>query len=229
MERTMGRTTERDTTGSTRGRTVRRVRSGSTWVAVAALAVLLAACGGSGSPAAATAGGAGTSAPATAPTTPGATALPSGSGVVPAVDPCQLVPADEASGLAGASFGAGVEQHESSVKRCVYGAQTANVFTVSVIQAASEAQAQAAKQQLLAELQQQAHGDFTVTQLPDLADGAVEGRASVPLNGSTFAASAIIVLKGTIAFGFSDVVLGHDAPSNDALEAEATTVLTRLP
>jgi hypothetical protein len=222
----MGRTIGSKMSERVGGHTHRRIRVTAMLAASAALALALSACGGSGGSAAATVGGGGSSAPAT---TPATTAVPSGSGVVPAVDPCQLVPPDEASRLAGASFGPGVEQQESDTKQCVYGAQMTNVVTVSVIQAASEAQAQAAKQQLLADIQQQAHGAFTVTQMPDFADGAVEGRASVPVNGTTFAASAIIVLKGTIAFGFSDLVFGHDAPSNGSLEGEATTVLTRLP
>jgi hypothetical protein len=50
---------------------------------------------------------------------------------------------------------------------------------------------------------------------------SVEG---IPINGS-----AIGVLKGTIFFGLSDVVKGGAAPSAAAVQAEATTVLGRLP
>jgi len=37
------------------------------------------------------------------------------------------------------------------------------------------------------------------------------------------------VLKGAIFFGFSDVVKGGPAPTSAAVQAEATTLLGRLP
>jgi hypothetical protein len=47
--------------------------------------------------------------------------------------------------------------------------------------------------------------------------------------GETINGSAIGVLKGTIFFGFSDVVMGNAAPSSEALQSEAMTVIGRLP
>jgi len=199
------------------------------------MALAAAACGGSASGAIATGssgsgdvgitGGPGGSPPARIAPSP----VESSGGVTPAVDPCQLVPANEASMLAGASFAAGKEQAESAAKQCIYGSQTRNVLTVSVIQAASQAQAQAGKQQFLAALRQQAGNQLHVTQVPNLADGAVLARASGADNGISLALSAIAVLKGTIAFGISDIVVGGDAPSDSALLKEANDVLARLP
>ena len=111
----------------------------------------LSACGGSNQ----TAGG-GTPSP-TAPT-PSASASANAN-----LDPCQLVTQQEASQLAGVSFGAGTEQTISSgAKMCVYGGKTLHVFTVEVAVAADvttaqaawaqhEAEAQAGLQQLVAE------------------------------------------------------------------------------
>jgi hypothetical protein len=206
-------------------------------VAATATALAAAACGGSASATGTTAAaGSGAGAPPTtgvgggapsASTAPSPT--PSSTGVPPAVDPCQLVPAGEASSLAGASFGAGIEEAESAAKQCIYGAQTSNVFTIFVLQAASRAQAEAGKQQFLAALRKKAGNQLHVTQLPNLADGGVLAHASVSGNGVTVAGSAIDVLKGTIAFGISDLVVGGKAPSDAALLKEAQAVLARLP
>jgi len=210
------------------------------WLVVASTATALAAaaCGGSASATGTTGGAAGSPAGAT-PTTGvgggsppvGTTPSPSSSptGVAPAVDPCQLVPADEASALAGASFAAGIEERESSAKQCIYGAQTTNVLTIFVLQAASVAQAQAGKQQFLDALRQKANNQLHVTQLPNLADGGVLAKASYSANGITLAGSAVDVLKGTVAFGISDIVVGGKAPGDAALLQEAQAVLARLP
>jgi hypothetical protein len=168
---------------------------------------------------------AGGSPPASAAPSP----APSDAGVAPAVDPCQLVPAHEASALAGTSFAAGDEQQQSAGRQCIYGSQTRNVLTVFVIQAASRAQAEAGKEQFLAALRQKANNQLHVTQLPNLADGGVFAEASYSANGITLAGSAIDVLQGTIAFGISDIVLGGKAPSDAALLREARAVLARLP
>ncbi len=207
------------------------------WLVGAATAVALAAaaCGGSAAGATATRSSdasatATTAAPGGSP--PAGTApspIESSGGVAPAVDPCQLVPADEASTLAGASFTAGSEQTEKAAKQCVYGSQGRNVLTVSVIQAATQAQAEAGKQEFLAALQQQAGNKLHVTQVRNLADGGVLARAAGSIQGVKLAVSAVAVLKGTIAFGISDVVVGGDAPGNGALLREAQAVLARLP
>jgi hypothetical protein len=198
------------------------------------VALAAAACGGSAAGALATSSsGAGatgsTGRPAGSPTASTAPdPIESSPGIAPAVDPCQLVPADEASTLAGTSFTAGSERSAQAAKQCVYGSQTRNVLTVSVIQAASQAQAQAWKQQFLDALRQQAGNQLHVTQVPKLADGGVLARAAGSIHGVNLAVSAVAVLKGTIAFGISDVVVGGEAPSDAALLHEARAVVARL-
>jgi hypothetical protein len=195
------------------------------------VALALAACGGTsagsgGVATASTGGGANGGAVSSQP--PAVTPPPSGGAVLTSVDPCELVPASEASKLAGVPFGPGSEHMAGDVKECVYGTITTNEVTISVVQAASVAQAQAAKQQLLADIQQQADGTLKVTQL-DLADGAAEAEGSLPFNGTTLAARGIYVLKSTIAFGISNIVIGHDAPASSAFMDEANAALARLP
>ena len=119
------------------------------------------------------------------------------------------------------------------MKTCIYGSQSANIFTVDVAQAADVATAQKYKDQFLADLQanlqQLSNQGLNVTQLPNFADGAVLASASISAQGTTFNGSAIGVLKGTIFFGFSDIVVGGAAPTSAALQSQATTVLGRLP
>ncbi len=58
------------------------------------------------------------------------------------LDPCEVITSKEASTLAGASFGAGVESVTSGGGNfCTYGANTKNVFMVFVGQAADIATA----------------------------------------------------------------------------------------
>lgn len=154
--------------------------------------------------------------------------------VTVSLDPCQLVPSSEASSLAGTSFGPGAEGTLSGGgKTCTYGSQTTNVFYVEVAQAPDVATAQADKAafqaDIQANLQQLANAGLTVTELPNFADGATLGQVAVNSGGVTLAGSAIGVLKGTTFFGFSDLDNGTTAPSNAALQAEATTVLGRIP
>jgi hypothetical protein len=165
---------------------------------------------------------------------PAGTSTPQQAAKPTALDPCQLIPSQEASSLAGTSFGAGVEGTTSGgLKTCTYGSQTTIVFTVQVVQAPDTATADAAKQQFLsdlqANLQQLSSEGLNVTQLPNFADGAVIAQASIKAGGETFNGSAIGFRKGTIFFGFSDVALGSAAPDSAALQSEATTVLGRLP
>src|ERR1700694_2508563 len=81
----------------------------------------LSACGGSNQTA-----GESPSPTAPAQVTPSATANPN-------LDPCQLVTQQEASQLAGTTYGAGKKETLSSASSiCTYGAQTLNVFTVLV-------------------------------------------------------------------------------------------------
>ncbi|MGD0708550.1 MAG: hypothetical protein ABSA51_08855 [Anaerolineaceae bacterium] len=150
------------------------------------------------------------------------------------LDPCQLIDSQEASALAGASFGAGEESTTSGGGRiCTYGAQTANVFLVEVGQAPDVATAKAYKANFLADLQanlqQLTSGGLTPTELPNYADGAVTAQVSLNAGGETINGSAFGFLKGTVFFGFSDLVLGGAAPSSASMQSEADTVLGRLP
>jgi hypothetical protein len=68
-----------------------------------------------------------------------------------------------------------------------------------------------------------------VTELPDFADGATMGQVSVSTSAGTFNGSAFAFLKGTVFVGFSDIVENGPAPTPEALQAEATTVMGLLP
>lgn len=172
--------------------------------------------------------------------TPQNTAVPSAtstelpSAVVTQLDPCVLIDSQAASTLAGVTFGAGVESTTpEGLKMCTYGGQTTNVFTVDVVQAPDVATAQAAKQQFLADLQanleQLTSQGLNITQLPNFADGAVMANANVNAGGVSISGNAMAFLKGTVFVGFSDIALGGTAPSDEAMQAEATTVLGMLP
>lgn len=205
----------------------------------AAAIFVLAACSGSSATSAPAATNASVASPtptATPTPTPSATpaASPSGTpeatGVATSLDPCTLVTAQEAGQLAGVTFGPGkAETTSGNGKICVYGYQTLNVFTVIVGQAPDVATAQAEKAAALAEIQTQATKGVTITQLPNIADGAVYVAGGGTISGQTIAISAIYVLKGTVFFGFSDLVLNKQPPSSAALQAQAQTVLGRLP
>jgi hypothetical protein len=169
-------------------------------------------------------------------TPPAATDTPQATATQTVLDPCQLITAEEASTLTGASYpsGSGLEETLSSQSRsCTYGANTTNVFYIEVVQAASEAEADAGQAQFLADLQgaaQQFPGvQLNITQLPDFADGGVLAVASASVAGETLNAIAIGFRKGTVFFGFSDEVRDNPAPTIDAATAEATAVLDRLP
>ena len=148
------------------------------------------------------------------------------------LDPCQLLPSQEASTLTGASFGAGVEDTlDGGSKSCTYGANTTNVLYIIVAQAADVAAAEAAQQQFIddiqANLQQMVSSGVTFSPVANFADAAIVATlnlSAINVNGGAFG-----FRKGTIFFGFSDLVQGGPAPSKDAMQAEATTVLGRLP
>jgi hypothetical protein len=129
--------------------------------------------------------------------------------------------------LTGASYGSGMEETDSAVsRRCIYGAQTRNVFEVIVVQAASVAQATAQRDKLRADAQRQFGGQVDMNQLSGIGDDA-EWLHAGPQAGISVA--GIYVLKGTVGFGLVDVVLGAPAPSQGALTDQAKTVLGRLP
>jgi hypothetical protein len=151
-------------------------------------------------------------------------------GVPTDIDPCQLVTSDEASALAGAQFGAGKKDTtEGNGQICTYGSGTLNVFTVAVGVAPDAATAQAEKADFKAQIEQAMPAGVNVTELPDFADGAAIFAGSTTIGGQKVSVSSIAVLKGTTFFAFSDLVLGGDAPSNDALQAQAQTCLGRIP
>jgi hypothetical protein len=202
--------------------------------ATALVAAALAACSTAPRPTARpTRAAAGPIAAAATPsaTSPTPTVAPSLPPSLPAgannVDPCQLVTQQEASALTGASFGKGTEETESgNGKRCIYGAQTKNVFEVIVAEAATTAEAQQVKNELLAEAQQKLGAALNLHAISGLADSAEQ--ISGTLNGLVNL-DGIYVLKGTFGFALVDIVVGHAAPSGSAMQAQAQTVVGRLP
>ena len=133
---------------------------------------------------------------------PAETGTPQQTAAPTVLDPCQLLPSQEASSLAGDSFGAGTEGTiPGGGNTCTYGSLSTNILFVQVVKAPDTA----------------------------TADAAIIGGVSINAGGETFNGSVIGFRKGTIFFGFSDVVLGSAAPTNAAMQAEATTVLGRLP
>jgi hypothetical protein len=208
-----------------------------------AAVLLVAACSGTPSsppastaPQASTGGGSPTIAPASLPLPSGAA---EGSAVPTSLDPCALVTADEASTLAGTTFGAGTESTTSGgAKICTYGSATTAVVNVLVAQAADAATAQAdwAQEQAeaQAQLQQSVPAGVSLSfSLDDTsvtgADKAAVGTASASISGVGVAISAIYVLKGAVFFTFSDLAVGHAAAAATALEAQAGTTIGRLP
>jgi hypothetical protein len=194
---------------------------------------LLAACSTGGSPTP-------TPTPTASSATASATPSPSPTGGPKTLDPCQLVTSQEASLLAGASYGAGrADTTSGGGKICVYGYQTVNVFmvldavapdaaTAQAEWAQEEAQAQAALQQGAG---QGANISFDVSDVSTLtgADRGAVGTASGTISGQAISGSAIYLLKGAIFLTFSDVQLGSTQPTTIAMETQAQTSLGRLP
>jgi hypothetical protein len=151
------------------------------------------------------------------------------------IDPCQLIPKEEAGQLAGATFGAGTEEETSGhSKMCTYGAGTTNVFEVIVAIAPDEATAKAQEQAAMNDLKSAAAdlpSGLHITQLPNFAPGAdaVLMDGSVSIGGQSIEGIGIYVLRGTSFFGFNDLVRNAKAPTPDAAKAEAMTVLGRMP
>lgn len=194
--------------------------------AVALLAVALTACGKSNpgpsptQPAAAAATT--TAAPAT---TTAAAAPPSAAAGAPAnLDPCQLVPQQEASALAGASFGPGqLESENASSSRCTYGGNTKNVFLVIVARASSVAEAQAQRDELRSQAETQLGGKLNVAKVSGVGDDAESITGS--LSGIGVNVSGLYVLKGALGFALVDEVQGGPAPTTQALIDETNKVL----
>jgi hypothetical protein len=154
---------------------------------------------------------------------------------VPAVsttlDPCQLVTRSEASSLAHAGFGPGQEEGTKIRHECVYGAQTPNVLTVFVVQAASPAAAQAGWNSLLAEAQQFAGGEAAgkLALTPDSTIGDKAEWVELDLSQIGVSARGLAFLKGAAGVYIIDLVRGGAAPGRPALSDQAQTVISRLP
>ena len=219
-------------------------------VTAAVVAAALAACSSSGSsgttpaaqqPATEQASAAATASAASPAATSAATSpgtVSSQSGAATSLDPCQIVPASEASALAGVTYGAGQEEPSGTDgKRCVYGSQTDHVFSVIVGQAATVADADtewsAERADAQAALTKQVPSGVKFHEqtqdVSGLADRASVATGSVSLGGQSIAAGAIYLLKGAVFLSFSDVVVGGSAPTATALEAEAGKALARVP
>jgi hypothetical protein len=210
------------------------------WLRGAAVAVIagavVAACSSSGS--GASGAGQSVSAATTAPSAeassgasgPAMPSEPNATGVPTTLDPCQLVTAQEASQLAGVTFGAGKEDTTQGYgKICTYGSATGNDFNVIVGQAPDVATAQAAEAEAEAQIKEQAPVGVTTTQISGLGDAAVFLSISESVGGQTINGSAIYVLKGTVFFGLADLAFGKPAPSQAALTTQAQLVLSRVP
>ena len=160
------------------------------------------------------------------------------SAVATSLNPCQLVTASEASSLAGTTFGPGQEESSGKHgKRCVYGSQTTNVFMVEVGQGADPAAARAdwsaeraraqdlINKKLPAGISLSAH----TMNISGLADRAAFASGSAGAAGQTIGLSGIYLLRGATFLAFQDVLLGHAAPGESAMESEARTALSRVP
>jgi hypothetical protein len=150
-----------------------------------------------------------------------------------AIDPCQLIPAAEASSLTGASFGDGKETELSgNAKMCVYGSETKNVFEVIVAVAPDVATAQAEEADAEAQLKSQAaqvNQGLTITKMPGFTTDSDAVLMELKPNSIGIDGRGIYVLRGTVFFGFNDLAVGGKAPTADAMKTEATAVLSRLP
>jgi hypothetical protein len=174
--------------------------------------------------------------PPTDATTPGADQQT----IPPPLGACQVVTSSEASSLAGTAYSTGVTiDNSGGGQTCVYGSQTLNVFSVTVAQVADAGTAQAAWAQQEAEVQSDiqrnlppgVNVNLTFDDLANLSgfDRAALGGAATTILGRPFNVSGIFLLKGATFVAFSDVVVGQPAPTSDALQSEAQTVLGRLP
>jgi len=132
----------------------------------------------------------------------------------------------EASALAGITFGAGVEKTiATNNQQCMYTSQSSFTFTVGVIQASSPAEAQSSMQAAIASIESQTDFAVNVIQLPTFADGGVE----VQGGASGASVGGIYAIHGSVAFGFVAFGINHSVPTNAAMLPTATVMLGRLP
>jgi len=180
------------------------------------------------------------SAPTTEPTTattpseapldsPDATAAPT------AIDPCQLVTADEASALAGAKFGAKSSTLTSNnAKLCSYGQQGLSL-NVIVAAAPDAASAKAQEPAFKAEIESQAAAagldDLKVTEITDFQPGvdAAVLSGSTTIGGTKIEGVALYALKNAVLLAITDLAYGGKAPTAAAVEDAAKVALDRLP
>ena len=162
---------------------------------------------------------------------PAATATPKQT----SLDACHLIPKEEASALAGTTFGDGKDQVTATGKSsCIYSAISYLVM-MEVFPEKDAATAKVDGQQALQEVQSGTGGGdndqpMDITQLPNFADGGFladfsSSDPSLALNGIGMG-----LLSGTTYVYFAvEVQGGGSAPSNAAMQAEATQMLGRLP
>jgi hypothetical protein len=203
-----------------------------TIAAAALMATSLAACKDNSSPKVIS-----TLAASSAVTTPASSSPPSSKAPIAAaakrttLDPCRLVTRDEASAMAHASFGPGLEQGKPTARRCVYGAQTANVLTVVVAAASSADAAKASWDQLLAEAQQGLSdapaGSVKLT--PQSGVGDRSEWVELDLSAIHVSARGLAFLSGSTGVYMIDLVRDGAAPSRPDMTDQANTVLGRLP
>jgi hypothetical protein len=147
------------------------------------------------------------------------------------LDPCKLVTREEASAMAHASFGPGLEEGARSGRRCVYGSQTANVLTVFAAAAPSADAAKAHWDQLLTQAQQGLSeapaGSVTLTPQSGLADRAEW--VELDLSAIHVSARGLAFLSGSTGVYMIDLVRDGAAPSRSDMTDQANTVLSRLP
>ncbi len=146
------------------------------------------------------------------------------------IDPCQLLPADEASALAGVTYGAGTESvNAGGGKMCTYGANTTTVTEIIVGQGGDpttiKADMSASEQEILAN----APAGTQFSPLPGLGDGGDYVTGSMTVSGTTVSGSAIDAYRGSTWFTFSVLSAVSATPDLATLQAQAQKVLGRLP
>jgi hypothetical protein len=147
-----------------------------------------------------------------------------------AIKPCDLVPSAEAGQLAGVKFGKGqTSTFSGNGKICTYNAGATHVFSVVVAQAPDQQALDAAKSQVVDQMSSAIGVNVDVQQLPDFADGAAIATAQTKVAGQTVNVIGFYAVKGQTFFAFTNVTLGKGGPTASDMQAEAQTVLSRIP
>lgn len=179
--------------------------------------------------------------PNASPSPSAAQASPSASAAPVTDDPCQVVTAQEASTLAGVTFGPGLEETTGSAsdpgKRCTYGAHTKNVFFVQLGHGADASSAAAQWDKERAEVDSFVSDQLpnglslkeSVSDVPGLADKATVVTGSAAISGQTVAATSIFLLNGASFVAFGDLVANAPAPTPADMETQAAVSLARVP